>query len=79
MKQKLPSAKDMKTFAKKYDKQQWAKICAEKDFLDLFGYDVSNAGVMAEMILSDKYSREKFNEFLKKKAEAQKQPEAAKK
>lgn len=58
--QALPTANDLKQFAKKYTPNEWSRICGYQDFLDIVGYDLFGAGIMAEMILLGKYDKTKF-------------------
>lgn len=65
---KLPTPKEMKTFAKRFSKEEWAKLCAQNDFYPCFSENLDDCKVMAEMILADVYSREKFKKILVDKA-----------
>ncbi len=48
-----PTPKDMADFRKAYTQIEWDKLCANKEFLDIFTLDLSKADEIARKVLGE--------------------------
>lgn len=53
-KNQLPTAKEMREFASRFDEDEWARLCSRRIFLEKLGYDLKECRVLSEKILSNK-------------------------
>jgi hypothetical protein len=53
---KKTTPEEMARFAKKFNPNQWTKLCRYQDFYNLLLEDIGAAGVLAEKILADKWN-----------------------
>ena len=49
---KLPSPKELKEFARRFDKDQWLILCNNQEFLDTVVEDLQKSGPLAEKVLA---------------------------
>lgn len=49
-----PTAEEMRTFASRFSKDEWSKLCENKIFLDLIYTDIKRTRILAEMLLAGK-------------------------
>lgn len=50
----LPTPQEMKIFAKDYTKEEWAALCREKVFINVFTIDLKAAKLIAKKIFPKK-------------------------
>lgn len=49
---KYPTPKELKAFARRFDKSQWDFLCKSQEFLDTFTEDLIKSAPLAEKILA---------------------------